>query len=89
MRDRALYIEDLVKRYPTGVEALRGVSLDIEDGEFFDIVGFAFGSTELETPSYSPTPVIDTKFVDGLIGAHVDASIRREVYESSLFNQAE
>ena len=39
MRDKALSIEDLVKRYPTGVEALRGVSLDIEDGEFFGLLG--------------------------------------------------
>jgi len=39
VRDKALSIEDLVKRYPTGVEALRGVSLDIEDGEFFGLLG--------------------------------------------------
>ena len=36
---KALQIEDLVKRYPTGVEALRGVSLDIEPGEFFGLLG--------------------------------------------------
>src|SRR5687767_3163759 len=35
----ALDIEDLVKRYPTGTEALRGVSLEIEDGEFFGLLG--------------------------------------------------
>ena len=35
----ALQIDDLVKRYPTGTEALRGVSLDIEDGEFFGLLG--------------------------------------------------
>ena len=35
----ALQIEDLYKRYPTGTEALRGVSLDIEDGEFFGLLG--------------------------------------------------
>jgi ABC-2 type transport system ATP-binding protein len=39
MSDKALRIEDLVKRYPTGVEALRGVSLDIEPGEFFGLLG--------------------------------------------------
>ena len=32
-------IDDLVKRYETGTEALRGVSLDIEDGEFFGLLG--------------------------------------------------
>ncbi|HEX5713524.1 MAG TPA: ABC transporter ATP-binding protein [Solirubrobacterales bacterium] len=36
---KALQIEDLTKRYPTGVEALRGVSLDIEPGEFFGLLG--------------------------------------------------
>jgi ABC-2 type transport system ATP-binding protein len=35
----ALQIADLVKRYPTGTEALRGVSLEIEDGEFFGLLG--------------------------------------------------
>jgi ABC-2 type transport system ATP-binding protein len=36
---KALEIHDLVKRYDTGTEALRGVSLDIEDGEFFGLLG--------------------------------------------------
>jgi ABC-2 type transport system ATP-binding protein len=35
----ALEIVDLVKRYPTGTEALRGVSLEIEAGEFFGLLG--------------------------------------------------
>ncbi|HET9452467.1 MAG TPA: ABC transporter ATP-binding protein [Aggregicoccus sp.] len=35
----ALDIADLVKRYPTGTEALRGVSLHIEDGQFFGLLG--------------------------------------------------
>ena len=35
----ALQIADLVKRYPTGTEALRGVSLDIQAGEFFGLLG--------------------------------------------------
>jgi ABC-2 type transport system ATP-binding protein len=35
----ALEIADLVKRYPTGTEALRGVSLDIQEGEFFGLLG--------------------------------------------------
>src|SRR5258707_6570347 len=37
--DKALHIEDLAKRYPTGVEALRGVSIDIEPGEFYGLLG--------------------------------------------------
>src|SRR5215211_4569671 len=36
---KALHIENLEKRYLTGVEALRGVSLDIEEGEFFGLLG--------------------------------------------------
>jgi ABC-2 type transport system ATP-binding protein len=35
----ALQITDLVKRYPTGTEALRGVSLEIEAGQFFGLLG--------------------------------------------------
>jgi ABC-2 type transport system ATP-binding protein len=34
-----LQISDLVKRYPTGTEALKGVSLEIEEGEFFGLLG--------------------------------------------------
>jgi ABC-2 type transport system ATP-binding protein len=34
-----LQIRDLVKRYPTGTEALKGVDLDIEAGEFFGLLG--------------------------------------------------
>ena len=35
----ALQITELVKRYPTGTEALKGVSLDIAPGEFFGLLG--------------------------------------------------
>ena len=35
----ALADHDLVKRYPTGTEALKGVSLEIEEGEFFGLLG--------------------------------------------------
>jgi ABC-2 type transport system ATP-binding protein len=36
---KALRITDLVKRYPTGTEALKGVSLDIAPGEFWGLLG--------------------------------------------------
>ena len=39
MSDPALQIEDLAKRYPNGVEALRGVSLEIQPGEFYGLLG--------------------------------------------------
>jgi ABC-2 type transport system ATP-binding protein len=35
----ALRLERLVKRYPTGTEALKGVSLTIERGDFFGLLG--------------------------------------------------
>jgi ABC-2 type transport system ATP-binding protein len=35
----ALQVTDVTKRYPTGTEALRGVTLDIADGEFFGLLG--------------------------------------------------
>src|SRR4051812_14276705 len=35
----ALDVENLVKRYPTGTEALKGVSLAIEEGEFYGLLG--------------------------------------------------
>jgi ABC-2 type transport system ATP-binding protein len=35
----ALQIAELYKRYPTGTEALKGVSLEIEAGEFFGLLG--------------------------------------------------
>jgi ABC-2 type transport system ATP-binding protein len=36
---RALDVDGLSKRYSNGVEALRGVSLAIEEGEFFGLLG--------------------------------------------------
>jgi ABC-2 type transport system ATP-binding protein len=39
VREKALHIENLEKRYATGVEALRGVSIDIAEGEFYGLLG--------------------------------------------------
>jgi len=38
-RQMALQIENLVKRYPTGTEALKGVDLSISPGQFFGLLG--------------------------------------------------
>jgi ABC-2 type transport system ATP-binding protein len=38
-RAAALEITDLVKQYPTGTQALRGVSLNIREGAFFGLLG--------------------------------------------------
>jgi len=35
----ALQVTDLVKRYPTGTEALKGVSIDIQPGDFYGLLG--------------------------------------------------
>src|ERR1700754_4027204 len=35
----ALQVDDLTKRYPTGTEALRGVSLEIPAGSIFGLLG--------------------------------------------------
>jgi ABC-2 type transport system ATP-binding protein len=39
MTPPALQITDLMKQYPTGTQALRGVSLEIGAGEFFGLLG--------------------------------------------------
>ncbi len=39
MSQKALRITDLEKRYPTGVEALKGVSIEIEPGEIYGLLG--------------------------------------------------
>jgi len=39
MSEKALHISGLEKRYPNGVEALKGVSIDIEPGEFYGLLG--------------------------------------------------
>ncbi len=39
MEQPALHITDLVKTYPNGVQALRGVSLEIPRGELFGLLG--------------------------------------------------
>ncbi len=39
LAEPALRVTELVKRYPTGTEALKGVSLEIGAGEFFGLLG--------------------------------------------------
>jgi ABC-2 type transport system ATP-binding protein len=39
VRAPALHVENLQKRYDTGVEALRGVSIEIGEGEFYGLLG--------------------------------------------------
>ena len=39
MENNALFIENLVKKYSNGTEALKGVSLNIPKGDFFGLLG--------------------------------------------------
>lgn len=41
MRDNILSIKNLVKTYPNGVQALKGVSFDVKKGEFLVIIGLS------------------------------------------------
>jgi phosphonate transport system ATP-binding protein len=41
MEESMIQFTDVVKRYPNGVEALKGVSLTIEQGEFVAIIGLS------------------------------------------------
>jgi ABC-2 type transport system ATP-binding protein len=69
----ALQITDLVKRYPTGTEALRGVSLEIGTGEFFGLLGpngagkstLIHCTTGLASPTSGAIRVFDHDAVEG------------------------
>jgi ABC-2 type transport system ATP-binding protein len=78
---KALQIEDLVKRYPTGVEALRGVSLDIEPGEFFGLLGpnGAGKSTLIHCTTGLAQPTAGTIGVFGHDAIHRYAAARQAV----------
>ena len=41
MSDHILSIQNLVKTYPNGVQALKGISLDVKKGEFLVIIGLS------------------------------------------------
>jgi phosphonate transport system ATP-binding protein len=41
MRDTILSIKNLVKTYPNGVQALKGVSFDVKKGEFLVVIGLS------------------------------------------------
>jgi ABC-2 type transport system ATP-binding protein len=75
----ALSIEELVKRYPTGVEALRGVSLDIQAGEFFGLLGpnGAGKSTLIHCSTGLATPTAGTISIFGhdAIGSYEQARL--------------
>ncbi len=69
----ALKITDLTKKYPTGTEALKGVSLEIASGEFFGLLGpngagkstLIHCSTGLASPSSGSIRIFGNDAVDG------------------------
>jgi len=75
--ENALHITDLVKRYDTGTEALKGVSLEVADGEFFGLLGpngagkstLIHCSTGLSTPTSGSIEV----FGHDAVGNYVEA----------------
>ncbi len=77
----ALQITDLVKRYPTGTEALKSVSLKIEQGEFFGLLGpnGAGKSTLIHCSTGLATPTSGDIRVFGNDAVHHYASARLAV----------
>ena len=69
---KALEIVDLEKRYPNGVEALRGVSITIEPGDFYGLLGpngagkstLIHCTTGLAQPTGGARPVVQWISVD-------------------------
>jgi len=81
MRPKALEITELAKRYPTGVEALRGVSIEIEEGEFFGLLGpnGAGKSTLIHCTTGLAQPTAGTIRVFGHDAIHDYAEARQAV----------
>jgi ABC-2 type transport system ATP-binding protein len=77
----ALHIENLFKRYATGVEALRDVSLEIEPGEFFGLLGpnGAGKSTLIHCTTGLAQPTAGTIEVFGHDAIHGYAEARQAV----------
>src|SRR3954452_6048980 len=77
----ALQITDLVKRYPTGTEALKGVSLEIGEGEFFGLLGpnGAGKSTLIHCTTGLAQPTAGTIGVFGHDAIHRYAAARQAV----------
>jgi ABC-2 type transport system ATP-binding protein len=69
----ALKITDLTKKYPTGTEALKGVSLEVGSGEFFGLLGpngagkstLIHCSTGLASPTSGSIRIFGNDAVDG------------------------
>jgi len=75
----AVSIKDLKKTYSNGFEALKGISLDVEEGDFFALLG-PNGAGKSTTIGVLSTLVNRTSGVVSIFGKNVDT----HVYETKL-----
>jgi ABC-2 type transport system ATP-binding protein len=75
----AISIKDLKKTYSNGFEALKGISLDVEEGDFFALLG-PNGAGKSTTIGVLSTLVNRTSGVVSIFGKNVDT----HVYETKL-----
>lgn len=75
----AISIKDLKKTYSNGFEALKGISLDVEEGDFFALLG-PNGAGKSTTIGVLSTLVNRTSGVVSIFGKNVDTHI----YETKL-----
>ncbi len=79
MQTKALQVTDLVKRYPTGTEALKGLSLEVAEGEFFGLLGpngagkstLIHCSTGLATPTSGSITIFGNDAISGYEQARI------------------
>jgi len=72
-------VRDLVKTYDTGVQAVKGISFDVEQGEIFGLLGpnGAGKTTTLEIIETLRTKTSGTITINGLDVDHDQAAIKR------------
>ena len=75
----AISIKDLKKTYSNGFEALKGISLDVEEGDFFALLG-PNGAGKSTTIGVLSTLVNRTSGAVSIFGKNVDT----HVYETKL-----
>lgn len=53
-----LVVDGLIKTYPGGVRAVRGISFEVTDGEIFGLLGPNGGRTAPDRPSRRNRPIM-------------------------------
>lgn len=82
----ALSVKDLKKRYKGGVEALKGISFDVEQGDFFALLG-PNGAGKSTTIGIVSSLVNKTEGQVEIFGHDIDASISKAKKELGLVPQ--